>query len=202
MSNWHRCLVCCMCCLKTGRLPGFSHCGLGLYILEVCCLVMLPVTIYSVGHTWVNESGAMMGWYWQGGKIEVLGGKPLDAHFRLSRVLNVLACAQTQASVLRGCWQTAWSMARPFRKWILFVWFTKLWVCVYRLLSRFVETFVTRSKPDKPMRSALFWDITQRRVMIPYGRFGAINRSHLNCKKSKVFAHERSCDVGYSGFNP
>jgi hypothetical protein len=28
------------------------------------------------------------------------------------------------------------------------------------------------------MRSALFWDVTQRRVVIPYGRFGTTYRSH------------------------
>ena len=60
---------------------------------------------------------------------------------------------------------------------------------VYSLLSRFVEIFVTCSKSDKPMISALFGDITRRRVVIPYGRFGTSYRSHLNCKRSKVFAH-------------
>jgi len=58
--------------------------------------------------------------------------------------------------------------------------FKKLWFCVYSLRSRFVEFFVSCSNPDKPMRSALFGDITQRRVVIPYRRFGTTYLSHLN----------------------
>jgi hypothetical protein len=36
------------------------------------------------------------------------------------------------------------------------------------------------------MRSALFWDITQRRVVIVYRRFGTIYLSHLQGSRSPI----------------
>jgi hypothetical protein len=38
---------------------------------------------------------------------------------------------------------------------------------------------VTLKVSDKIMRSSLFWDVTQPRLVVSYQRFGTPNRSHI-----------------------
>jgi hypothetical protein len=45
------------------------------------------------------------------------------------------------------------------------------------------------------MRSALFWDITRRRVVIVYRRFGTTYRSHLQGSGSPILILENGTDT-------
>jgi hypothetical protein len=46
-------------------------------------------------------------------------------------------------------------------------------------LSHTRDTHLTKLKQNIISKSALFWDITQRKVVILYRRFGTTYRSHL-----------------------
>jgi hypothetical protein len=48
---------------------------------------------------------------------------------------------------------------------------------------------------DLDPRSALFWDIKQRRAVIPYGRFGRTCRSH--CQESRSTRVEAESTILY-----
>jgi hypothetical protein len=52
------------------------------------------------------------------------------------------------------------------------------------------------SKPLHTMRSAFFWDITQRRMVIFCRRFGTTYRSHLQGSRSTTLAAERHLAEG------
>jgi hypothetical protein len=55
----------------------------------------------------------------------------------------------------------------------------------YSIVGRLTQTSVL-------LRSALFWDITRRRVIIVYRRFGTTFRSHLHGSKVRVGKKESS----------
>ena len=45
------------------------------------------------------------------------------------------------------------------------------------------------------MRSALFWDIAQRMVVIPYRRFGATSQSHLQGSRNPYSSNEKRGEI-------
>jgi hypothetical protein len=56
---------------------------------------------------------------------------------------------------------------------------TKIKVSLSNKLINVQKTLCRTVKPSEEMRSAFFWDITQRRMVTLYRRFGTMYRSHL-----------------------
>jgi hypothetical protein len=68
---------------------------------------------------------------------------------------------------------------------------------VFGQLSNFwTYSYSHRNEFSFNMRSALFWDITRRRVVIIYQRFGTTYRSHLHGSRVRVGTNTLSRNVG------
>ena len=64
--------------------------------------------------------------------------------------------------------------------WLWHAWkFASTKVCKSALKGRFLTQFHVIQNFVTTLRSALFWDFTQHRVVVPYQCFGTAYRSHL-----------------------
>jgi hypothetical protein len=63
---------------------------------------------------------------------------------------------------------------------------TKIKVSLSNKLINVKKTLCRIVKPSEERKSSFFWDITQRRMVIRYRRFGTTYRSHLQGSSPRI----------------